>query len=302
MVGGLKKWKHGEPLKWIISGEDPLEIQANLIEKKEQDILIEFSWTDDQVSFLDILHRLGQMPIPPYLARKSEAADTENYQTVYAQKEGSVAAPTAGLHFTESLLEKIKLIGIQIAQTTLHVGAGTFKPVKDEFAHDHIMHAEWLDIELSFLDKLINHDTIICVGTTSLRSVESLYWYACYVFEKKELPDQDFILPQWIPYSSKKEVLHTRLVFSYLKKLLEQKSMSKMMFSTSLMILPGYQFRVCSLLLTNFHQPQSTLLMLVHAFYGENWKALYKHALENNYRFLSYGDGCLLKLNQDNQA
>lgn len=294
MVGGLKKWKQGEPLKWNISGEAPLEVQANLIEKKEQDILIEFSWTDGQLSFLDILHRLGQMPIPPYLARKSEAGDKENYQTVYAQKEGSVAAPTAGLHFTPGLIEKIKQHGIDIGHTTLHVGAGTFKPVKDEFAHNHVMHAEWIEIELDFLAQLMHHDTVICVGTTSIRTVESLYWYAYYVTEKGELPAQDFVLDQWIPYKRIQDLPDRKILFSHLQKLLQQHGLSKLIFSTSLMILPGYPFRVCSMLLTNFHQPQSTLLMLVHAFYGDAWTSLYSHAIKNNYRFLSYGDGCLL--------
>lgn len=296
MVGGLKKWKQDEPLKWNISGERTLIIQASLIEKTQQDILIEFTWNDESVCFSDILQQLGQMPIPPYLARTSEASDQENYQTVYAQKEGSVAAPTAGLHYTQALLEKIKHKGIHIAQTTLHVGAGTFKPVKDEFAHRHLMHAEWVEIELDFLVELIQHDTIICVGTTSLRTVESLYWYAYHAYENGELPGQDFTLNQWVPYSILKEIPGRKVLFSHLKDLLEQQGLIKLIFSTSLMILPSYQFRVCCMLLTNFHQPQSTLLMLVHAFYGDRWKALYAHAMKNNYRFLSYGDGCLLEV------
>ena len=291
MIGGLKKWKHGTQLSWELSNTI---ISAAIVTLGTQEHWVEFSWDNNQVCFLDVLQELGQIPIPPYMQRESDVQDSERYQTVFADVDGSVAAPTAGLHFTNRLLEKIKARPIEIAHVTLHVGAGTFKPVKTDLIQDHEMHEEWVEVDTQLIEKLIQYKNVICVGTTSLRSVESLYWFANECAQKNQLLSEDFILPQWTPYMSNKQ-LSTVIAFQKLLTLMKEHGRTKLFFRTALLIVPGYVFKGCRYLITNFHQPKSTLLMLVAAFTKHSWNSIYSHALANEYRFLSYGDGCLLQ-------
>ncbi|MBK7763549.1 MAG: S-adenosylmethionine:tRNA ribosyltransferase-isomerase [Bacteroidetes bacterium] len=292
MVGGAKKWKQDLELHWQLN--DSQQMTAKMLNKNEQTCTIEFSWQDTQTTFADILEQLGQMPIPPYLLRKAEASDKQQYQTVYAKVEGSVAAPTAGLHFTESVFQSFSQKNISTNFTTLHVGAGTFKPVSAEFIHDHAMHAEWVDIDIDLIEQLSKANDIVCVGTTSLRTLESLYWFALENLHVSSLPNKDYVLSQFTPYKFEGEKLKKTIVFKSLVEKMRLLYTTKLIFRTELMIMPGYQLQVANYLVTNFHQPKSTLLMLVDAFTKGRWKSIYHYALKNDFRFLSYGDGCLL--------
>ncbi len=294
LIGGLKKWKKETVLQWQLEGSKNV-VEATFIQQNENGFEIEFSWTEDTKTFAEVLEVLGQMPIPPYLLRKAEENDATRYQTVYAAVEGSVAAPTAGLHFTAGILNDLQQKNITQAYTTLHVGAGTFKPVTALYAHEHSMHAEWIEVNKSLIEQLIKFHKITCVGTTSLRTIESLYWYAVTCFERNTIQSSDYILPQFIPYEHDKPP-STNIVFSHLLELLNNNHADSILFKTELMILPGYSMKVATHLITNFHQPKSTLLMLVDACTHGRWKDMYQYALENDYRFLSYGDGCLLAL------
>lgn len=303
LVGAAKKWKE-ESLKKIIKiHSKEIILSAKKIEKKDDYFLIELSWNDDSISFAEILHHAGLIPLPPYLNRAAEENDNKTYQTIYAKHDGSVAAPTAGLHFTESLLEKLSAKNIQKDFVTLHVGAGTFKPVKTETIHEHEMHAEFFEVSISFIENLIaNIDrTIIAVGTTSARTIESLYWMGVKIVESREsgvgsekLNLEDISVHQWDPYNlaiagiSAKESLQTLLQW------MKENNLKKLISKTQIIIVPGYEFRIVKGLITNFHQPQSTLLLLVAALVGDDWKKIYQHALNNDFRFLSYGDGSLL--------
>ncbi|HPI54628.1 MAG TPA: S-adenosylmethionine:tRNA ribosyltransferase-isomerase, partial [Chitinophagaceae bacterium] len=291
MIGGLKKWKTGSELVWNLSN---VNVTAKIIGLGTQEHWVEFSWNNGQIRFLDILQELGQMPIPPYMQRESDLQDSERYQTVFADIDGSVAAPTAGLHFTNRLLENIQKRPIEIAHVTLHVGAGTFKPVKSEWIENHEMHEEWVEVDIHLLEKLIQSNEVICVGTTSLRSLESLYWYANECAKHHQLLPDEYILPQWTPYQMS-AVLSTNVAFETLLTLMKNDGRTQLFFRTALLIVPGYTFKCCRYLVTNFHQPQSTLLMLVAAYTQHSWRAIYEHAMQHEYRFLSYGDGCLLK-------
>jgi len=293
MIGGLKKWRKGSELQWHLKQTDCI-VNASLTGQNENGFEVSFEWTDPDLTFADILQQLGQMPIPPYLLRKADQEDAERYQTVYATIEGSVAAPTAGLHFTSQIISSLKQKNIDLAYTTLHVGAGTFKPVNAALARDHVMHAEWVEISREFVDQLSSSNQIICVGTTSLRTVESLYWYALHCIEEQALLSHDYVLPQFIAYENEEHVPKD-IVFTKFHELLLKEHVERILFKTELMILPGYSMRVASRLVTNFHQPKSTLLMLVNAFTKGKWKCVYEYALKNDYRFLSYGDGCLLE-------
>jgi S-adenosylmethionine:tRNA ribosyltransferase-isomerase len=292
LVGGASKWKPGQVLKKNIprDGGD-LELSATYIEKQTSHFLIEFSWTPSSLSFAEILHAFGAIPLPPYIKREAEAIDTDRYQTVYAQHEGSVAAPTAGLHFTEGLLESLRTKQIDLDYVTLHVGAGTFKPVKSDTMEMHEMHGELLDVSRETIENIMAHfGEIIAVGTTSLRTLETLYWLGHRLITKNLEPTS---LDQWYPYSTTEKVtvdasLHALVTW------LNTNKMDRLVANTRIIIAPGYQMQMAKALITNFHQPQSTLLLLVAAAVGEDWKKIYDFALQNNYRFLSYGDGCLL--------
>jgi len=295
LIGGASKWKHGQILeKKIIYNFKDLVLNARYIEKEIDSFIVELSWNDLSLSFAEVLHLFGAIPLPPYIKRETETSDAERYQTVYAHYEGSVAAPTAGLHFTETIFKKLKEKNIQRDFITLHVGAGTFKPVKTEVMKDHEMHAEYFTVSKSLVQNLIAHldKNIIAVGTTSLRTLESLYWLGV---KRSTVNNQlSMEITQWEVYDHKEKMISTKEVLDNLIRWMNEKDLDNLTAKTQIIIAPGYQFKIVNGLITNFHQPQSTLLLLVAAFIGANWKAVYDYALENNFRCLSYGDGSLL--------
>ncbi len=291
LIGGAKKWKEGL-LRKAIPNHQNKYLNAQKVEKRNDYFLIEFTWEDPDLSFAEILHLLGQIPLPPYLNRKAEEKDKETYQTVYAKYEGSVAAPTAGLHFTETLLQNLKNRNIHSSFVTLHVGAGTFKPVKADSMQAHEMHAEFIDVSLLFLEELLHNisEKIVVVGTTSMRTVESLYWMGVKVLSKME----DYtMVSQWEPYELPQHFSATESL-NALIGVLKDKNATRLLARTQIIIAPGYPLQIVDGLITNFHQPKSTLLLLVAAVVGNDWKKIYQHALNQDYRFLSYGDGSLL--------
>jgi S-adenosylmethionine:tRNA ribosyltransferase-isomerase len=293
LIGGASKWKHGMVL--LKQAED-VTIEATIIDRSAETFTIELKWDNTHLSFAEVLHKAGVIPLPPYLHRDAEESDKERYQTIYATHEGSVAAPTAGLHFTETVFEKLRKKHISRAFVTLHVGAGTFKPVKAETMEDHEMHAEFIDVELDFIDTLIGNidKPIVAVGTTSLRTIESLYWIGQKIKNKQSgISNEEVSVLQWDPYEtdadlSGKEALQTVAAW------MRQQKMKRLITKTQIIIAPGYELKIATGLITNFHQPQSTLLLLVAAVTGDDWRNIYNYALENNFRFLSYGDGSLL--------
>lgn len=294
LVGNAKRWKN-EILEIKISDdENEIILRAEKKEKIGETILISFSWNPHDLIFSEIIELSGLVPIPPYLNRKAEELDKERYQTIYAKNDGSVAAPTAGLHFTNQILNDLLKKGIGTEKVTLHVGAGTFKPVSSETISDHEMHTEQIVITIEALKHLYQKmdDNIIAVGTTSLRTLESLYWMAV----KLKIGEDEFSVKQWDPYQIEENDLNGKGAIRILINYLEKKQLKYLKGQTQLMIAPGYQFKIINGLITNFHQPKSTLLLLVAAILGDNWKTAYDFALQNNFRFLSYGDSCLFLL------
>jgi S-adenosylmethionine:tRNA ribosyltransferase-isomerase len=291
LIGGASKWKHAEALGKQIGGT---RLEARFIEKRIDDFVVEFSWTPAHLPFADILHQLGSIPLPPYLKRSAEISDSERYQTVYAREPGSVAAPTAGLHFSEKLLNSLPSKGIQSLYLTLHVGAGTFMPVKGEKLSDHHMHEEFVEVHAAAVEKLISalHEPVIAVGTTSLRTLETLYWLGLQISQNKNISSTELFLDQWYPYRQSHEMSAERALHFLLDRVRHEPG-QKLITKTQLFIVPGYPFKIVRGLITNFHQPNSTLLLLVAALIGPAWKSVYSFALERDYRFLSYGDGCL---------
>ena len=257
--------------------------------------LIEFSWNDDAISFADVLHLFGNIPLPPYLNRRAEKKDEERYQTIYAQFAGSVAAPTAGLHFTDAVFETLSQKGIETDFVTLHVGAGTFKPVKTETVAEHEMHAEFIEVSIGLVEKFMNatDKKIIAVGTTSLRTMESLYWLGVKIFLHDEMTAEELFLSQWEAYNLPQTITVSQALQALYNRMKKQQ-LQKLISKTQIIILPGYQLKIADALITNFHQPHSTLLLLIAALVGDDWKKIYKYALDNDFRFLSYGDGSLL--------
>ncbi len=295
IVGNLKRWREGEvSIDFEYEGES-LRLVAEITERGEREHIVRFKWSGDH-TFGEILEILGRIPIPPYLCRESELIDESRYQTVYSKFEGSVAAPTAGLHFTEEIIERLRLKGVESAEVTLHVGAGTFLPVKEENAVDHPMHTEHFEINRATLQQLLDHSgAITAVGTTSVRTLESLAALAYRIVCDGD-PDCGRVVGQWELYSLPSDFAG-RVVFETLIGYMERCGVDRMKASTQIMITPlGYKFRVVRSIVTNFHQPKSTLLLLVSAYVGEAWRDIYKFALENDFRFLSYGDSSLLEL------
>ncbi len=296
LVGGASKWKSGQLLEKNIS--DNIRLEAKCMDKKTGSFLIEISWSDQSMSFAELLHLAGAIPLPPYIKRAADETDKNRYQTIYAIQDGSVAAPTAGLHFTPAVLKELEQKNIPTAFVTLHVGAGTFKPVKSDQMADHEMHAEWIDVDRHFIENLNDQldKNIIAVGTTSLRTLESLYWLGlkCMHPGNNETVPETVSISQWDPYDLQSEQLPASVALGQLLAWMEKNKLEKLITKTQILIAPGYTFRIVKGLITNFHQPQSTLLLLVAALVGNNWKKIYRHALQNNYRFLSYGDGSLL--------
>jgi S-adenosylmethionine:tRNA ribosyltransferase-isomerase len=296
LVGGAKKWKEESLYKQIENGLQTITLSAKKKEKLTDYFLVEFSWNDASLSFAEILHAAGAMPLPPYLNRAAEESDKERYQTIYAKYDGSVAAPTAGLHFTERLFEKLDAKNIQRGFVTLHVGAGTFKPVKSETMQEHEMHTEFIEIRKELIENVLQHidKMVVAVGTTSLRTIESLYWLGAKTILQPGINLEALQVYQWDAYDVDTENIAAKAALQSLLQWMQQHGLSRLITKTQIIIAPGYGLKVARALITNFHQPQSTLLLLVAALIGDDWRNVYNYALENNFRFLSYGDGCLL--------
>jgi S-adenosylmethionine:tRNA ribosyltransferase-isomerase len=296
MIGGASKWKEGDLEKQFAIGNGQWAIKAKLIEKIADAYVVEFSWAPVELSFAEILEECGNIPLPPYIKRKPETEDKERYQTIYAEYKGSVAAPTAGLHFTATIFSSLQTKNISTGFVTLHVGAGTFKPVKAAIMQEHEMHAEWIDVTIGTIENLIKNlnNTVVAVGTTSLRTMESLYWLGVKALLHPSL--QQLQITQWEVYDelSGNENITAQEALQALIKWLQKNNLDKLFTQTQILIAPGYQFKIAKAIITNFHQPQSTLLLLVAAAVGEDWRKIYNYALENDFRFLSYGDGSLL--------
>jgi S-adenosylmethionine:tRNA ribosyltransferase-isomerase len=294
MIGNQKKWK-GEPLRKIISIDNTeIELCAEQTDPENNKSLIRFSWNNPNFEFSRIIEHAGSLPIPPYLNRETEQSDLERYQTVYSKIKGSVAAPTAGLHFTEKVFNHLTEDGHELAELTLHVGAGTFQPIKSETISGHEMHSEHLYISRDFLKKLIQHSgKKIAVGTTSVRTLESLYWLGLQVQQNPNINIADLKISQWKAYQSEELQISSMDALKALVDLLDRNQTDYLSASTQIIIAPGYQFRIVDGMITNFHQPQSTLLLLISAYLGDEWRTIYKHALASDYRFLSYGDSNL---------
>ncbi|MGL5228075.1 MAG: S-adenosylmethionine:tRNA ribosyltransferase-isomerase [Bacteroidales bacterium] len=294
MIGNLKKWKEGQLTQTIETPHGSTVLAAEKIATRGNTHEVCFSWDNSSVTFADILDAIGELPIPPYLNRRTEESDKQTYQTVYSKIEGSVAAPTAGLHFTPEVLEKLQAKQVDLGEITLHVGAGTFQPVKSDKIADHEMHTEFISVTRSFIEKLIAHTgKVIAVGTTSVRTLESLYYIGLILESNPDATSEELKVTQWMPYQQTTEISAEKALNNILSYLDRHES-DVLMSETQIMIAPGFTFRIVKGIVTNFHQPKSTLLLLVSAFLNGNWKAVYDYALDNDYRFLSYGDSSLL--------
>lgn len=314
MIGNLKKWKEGSlkrdfeikgnklTLSATMRRGDALGSEAQKMVAKGggTNYWVDFDWDNDKVSFAEILEAVGELPIPPYLNRKTEESDKTTYQTVYSKIKGSVAAPTAGLHFTDAVLKDLDAHGIDREEVTLHVGAGTFKPVKSLEIEGHQMHTEYIVVHRRSLEKLIKHECrVIAVGTTSVRTIESLYYMGVHLLKHPEANEEDLHVKQWDPYELSEdgnlvdEITPMQAIQAIIDYL-DRNGLEALHSSTQIIIAPGYQYKIVKMLVTNFHQPQSTLLLLVSAFLKGDWKKVYDYALSHDFRFLSYGDSSLL--------
>ncbi|HEV3251103.1 MAG TPA: S-adenosylmethionine:tRNA ribosyltransferase-isomerase [Puia sp.] len=297
LIGGASKWKKGEALrKKVKIKQKEITLQASYVLKESGYFILEFSWLPNGLTFGEILHAAGLIPLPPYIKREADDQDAIRYQTIYAAKDGSVAAPTAGLHFTHRVMEKMEAKNISREFITLHVGAGTFKPMKGRTLREHQMHEEFIEISKSAIEKLVKWERgrIVAVGTTSLRTIESLYWLGVKVILEPETRMESLTVKQWDPYLLKSKSIHARSSLQALAQWMDKQPTEKLVTKTQLLISPGYEFRMVNALITNFHQPHSTLLLLVAALIGKDWKKVYQYAMDQEFRFLSYGDGCLL--------
>ena len=293
LVGNLKKWKEGTLRRTIELNGQQIEVSATRGPIHGTSHRIDFSW-EGNVSFAEIIDAMGELPIPPYLNRETQESDKTTYQTVYSKIKGSVAAPTAGLHFTPEVLADIDAHGIDREELTLHVGAGTFKPVKSEEIEGHEMHTEFISVRRQTIEKLIAHGgEAIAVGTTSVRTLESLYYMGLKVMQNPELSEEQLHVSQWEPYSDIKEVTAVTSL-NHLHAWMKAHDLEVLHSSTQIIIAPGYDYHIVKMLVTNFHQPQSTLLLLVSAFVKGDWHKIYDYALAHDFRFLSYGDSSLL--------
>lgn len=314
MIGNLKKWKEGSLMRDFEIKGNKLTLSATMrrgdaLGSEAQEMVakgggtnywVDFDWDNDKVSFAEILEAVGELPIPPYLNRKTEESDKTTYQTVYSKIKGSVAAPTAGLHFTDAVLKDLDAHGIDREEVTLHVGAGTFKPVKSLEIEGHQMHTEYIVVHRRSLEKLIKHECrVIAVGTTSVRTIESLYYMGVHLLKHPEANEEDLHVKQWDPYELSEDgnlvdgitpMQAIQAIIDYL----DRNGLEALHSSTQIIIAPGYQYKIVKMLVTNFHQPQSTLLLLVSAFLKGDWRKVYDYALSHDFRFLSYGDSSLL--------
>jgi S-adenosylmethionine:tRNA ribosyltransferase-isomerase len=290
LIGNLRKWKEGE----LVSESAGITLTASLYKREESTHVVEFSWQPQELSFHEVLSKHGSVPIPPYLGREEEMIDETRYQTVYAAREGSVAAPTAGLHFTAKVFEDLKQKEITSLQVTLHVGAGTFKPVKSDDLGGHDMHSEWMEVERNAIMKLMGASHVTAVGTTSLRTIESLYWMGVKAVEHPEAMLSDLEVKQWDPYIKREFLPDKKKALGALLEWMDHNELLMIICRTSVLIAPPYELKVSDGLITNFHQSRSTLLLLVSAVLNGKWKEVYDYALKNGFRFLSYGDSSLL--------
>ena len=294
MVGNLKKWKEGTLKREVEVKGRTITLSATRGECRGTSHWIDFAWDDDTLTFADVLEAVGELPIPPYLNRETQESDKQTYQTVYSKIKGSVAAPTAGLHFTERVLKSLDEHGIDREELTLHVGAGTFKPVKSEEIEGHEMHTEYISVNRRTIEKLIAHGgTTIAVGTTSVRTLESLYYIGVLIHQNPEANQEELHVKQWMPYEPHPMLTPVESLQGILAYL-DRHGMEALHTSTQIIIAPGYEYKIVKKIVTNFHQPQSTLLLLVSAFVKGDWKKIYDYALGHDFRFLSYGDSSIL--------
>ena len=297
MIGNLKKWKEGALKREVTVKGKPLTLTAERGACHGTSHWVDFRWSNPEITFADILEVFGELPIPPYLNRETQESDKETYQTVYSKIKGSVAAPTAGLHFTPRVLDALREKGVALEELTLHVGAGTFKPVKSEEIEGHEMHTEYISVNRSTLEKLVAHEgKAIAVGTTSVRTLESLYHIGVTLLHNPNATEEDLHVKQWQPYETALETAATPAVdaLQAIIAYLDRHHMETLHSSTQIIIAPGYEYRIVKAMVTNFHQPQSTLLLLVSAFLHGDWRKIYDYALAHDFRFLSYGDSSLL--------
>jgi len=316
LIGGASKWKAGQVLRKEIKsplpGEAPLPglqgpstsvaesstivLEARYLDKEDDAFLIELSWTPAALSFAELLHQAGLIPLPPYIRRAPESTDAERYQTIYARHDGSVAAPTAGLHFTDAVIDSLAAKHIQHRFVTLHVGAGTFLPVKTPTLSEHIMHVEWISVTRDTIAALLDalDKPIIAVGTTSARTIESLYWLGLKASLEPSATPERLTVQQWDAYELPAQDTSPASALTSLLKWMQRNDLAQLITRTQLLITPGYKWRIAKGLITNFHQPESTLLLLVASLIGEDWKKVYDYAMQHSFRFLSYGDGSLL--------
>ena len=294
LVGNAKKWKEPVLERDITIGGKPVTLSAARMESHGETHVIRFSW-DGGYSFAEVLEAAGELPIPPYLHRKTQDSDLKTYQTVYSKVKGSVAAPTAGLHFTPEVLAELNRRGFEREELTLHVGAGTFKPVKSETIEGHEMHTEYISVRRSTIEHLMQHTgPIIAVGTTSVRTLESLYYIGVKIGANPEALGKEPVVGQWMPYEEENNRLSTAEALKNILNYLDKHHLDTLVTATQIIIVPGYRFKIVTGIVTNFHQPKSTLLLLISAFVKGDWKKIYNYAMSHDFRFLSYGDSSLL--------
>lgn len=296
MIGNAKRWKDDIlTMKIENGGNGILTLSAEKIAVTDKDTTVRFSWNDDTLSFSEILEIAGKLPIPPYLNRSAETKDDETYQTVYSRIEGSVAAPTAGLHFTDDVMTSLRHKGIATAEVTLHVGAGTFRPVKSETIGEHEMHTEFISVPKETIKAIYeNKHPLVVVGTTSMRTIESLYYIGAKLAINPVAMPHELFVSQWEPYENFLHDIEARQSLKNILDYLDRNDADHLISATQIMIVPGFRFHYADALITNFHQPQSTLLLLISAFVDDNWRVIYDYALKSDFRFLSYGDSSLL--------
>ena len=295
LVGNLKKWKEGALIRQLEIRNEKLDIKATRRGEHGTSQWIDFEWDNASISFAEILDAMGELPIPPYLNRETQESDLTTYQTVYSKIKGSVAAPTAGLHFTDAVLSELNACGIECEELTLHVGAGTFRPVKSATIGEHEMHTEYIAVRRHTIERLIAHEgRAIAVGTTSVRTLESLYYMGLKVLTNPEIKEEDLHVSQWEPYNVQLSTFNIKRVLQALLDWMIRHELTVLHSSTQIIIAPGYDYHIVKMLITNFHQPQSTLLLLVSAFVKGDWHKIYDYALSHDFRFLSYGDSSLL--------
>lgn len=296
MIGNAKRWKDDIlTMKIENGGNGILTLSAEKTAVTDKDTTVRFSWNDDTLSFSEILEIAGKLPIPPYLNRPAETKDDETYQTVYSRIEGSVAAPTAGLHFTDDVMTSLRHKGIATAEVTLHVGAGTFRPVKSETIGEHEMHTEFISVPKETIKAIYeNKHPLVVVGTTSMRTIESLYYIGAKLAINPVAMPHELFVSQWEPYENFLHDIEARQSLKNILDYLDRNDADHLISATQIMIVPGFRFHYADALITNFHQPQSTLLLLISAFVDDNWRVIYDYALKSDFRFLSYGDSSLL--------